>query len=254
MFEENGIRYHIDETDQTASVTISFNAKGTVFIPHYVKFNNKNFKVISIDDRAFEYTHLESLEFSPDSEVKSFGSALDSASIRKLQIPSSLEEIDLMCFFNTKDLVDIEVSPDNKHFSYIEDKYLLGKSDPNLNFFDTLIFARTDLEEAIIPPNIKYLKENSLKNCNEIKTIIFPEDSKVETIDDDVLCWYFDKLVLSKNLKSISEGAFDRCENLKEIEVSPQNQSFKIIENFGKFSITIFLPNQRYDHKHIGFS
>lgn len=51
-----------------------------------------------------------------------------------------------MCFFHTQDLVDIEVSPDNKHFSYIEDKYLLDK------------FAFAD--------------------CDKLKTIVFPKSVK----------------------------------------------------------------------------
>ena len=78
----------------------------------------------------------------------------------RLQIPPKLEKFITSSFFGIRNLVEIEVSPKNKFYSYIDNKYLVGKSDESKDVFDILYYARYDIEEAVIPPQIEILQDN----------------------------------------------------------------------------------------------
>ena len=103
-----------------------------MIVPRYAisEKKKKKYKIISIGDHAFKDAHFDSLIFAEDSEVESFeGSTFFSASFKKLQFPPKLKKLSSMWCYCVEDLIDIEVSRKNELFSYVDNKYLVGKSD-----------------------------------------------------------------------------------------------------------------------------
>lgn len=99
---------------------------------------------------------LKTITFSINSQLKEIKrNAFYNSSLKKLILPASVESIDNGSFQYVEKLTEIEISPENKHFKIIDNKYLLKKSRPENPQFDVLVFARRDIEDALIPTNIK---------------------------------------------------------------------------------------------------
>ena len=229
---ENGLRVEINTKELTAKVIKSPNVTGTVIVPRFAISENKKYKIISIGDESFYGVKFDSLIFAEDSEVESFeGSTFFCASFNKLQIPPKLKKLSCMWCYFIRNLIDIEISPKNELFSFIDNKYLIGKSNADSDVFDILYYARYDIEEAVIPPQIEILHDNSFCRHPKLKSVICPTNSKLKRIEDS--SFYFStisKLVLPETLEFIHCDAFNETNYLNEIEISPKNKLFSVIE------------------------
>ena len=102
--------------------------------------------------------------------------ALVNAHIKRLEIPLSVK--------NLFDLREIEVSPKNSHFISFNKDFLLGKSMKSSDKFDVLNFARSDIEEAVIPPQVTRIKTRSFDHHKKLKTVRFSTNSELKCIED----------------------------------------------------------------------
>lgn len=224
---ENGIRIQIDKENHTASV-IDIKSSGDVFIPRNAVYKGEKYKITSIERLTFNHSKINTLSFPTNSEIQIFNNSFFSTTIKKLQIPPKLYEID---FSGVDMLEEIEISPKNNFFIYFDNKYLLGKTNKNSDVFDILYFGNFNIEEAIIPPQIKILKENSFCSHSKLKSIIIPENSQLQEIQSNAFSFTpISKLVLPVSLKKIG-GTFGSTENLIDIEIPPENPNFSLIEN-----------------------
>ena len=105
----------------------------------------------------------------------------------------------------TSNLTKIIISPSNDQFTFKEDKYLLGKTDPNIDEFDKFLFLRRDIKEISIPSNIKIISSDSFYN------------SMIE------------KISIPSSVLTICKRAFFYCEELEKVEISP-NSNLQTIE------------------------
>lgn len=111
----NGIFYNLDEEKNEATVTYesdpwsggnSLSYQGDIVIPDYVTYNNKNYKVVCIGEKAFMYTEkLTSVELS-SSVVSIKESAFSYSSVREILIGENVKEV-LDAFKQTKRLRSI---------------------------------------------------------------------------------------------------------------------------------------------------
>lgn len=62
-----------------------------------------------------------------------------------------------------------------------ENKYLLGKSDPNNDEFDILLFASRDIEKISIPSNIRIISSYAFNYCLSLKKVEIPLNSNLES-------------------------------------------------------------------------
>lgn len=233
MEEQNSFTFSFNDIDCTASIVKSTDLSNDVLIPSYVEHKSKKYKIISIESKAIKDT-IRNLKFAEDSHVQIFNeSSFQFAVIENLEIPKSLTTIEDGCFFQSR-IHNIIVSPENKFFTYIDNKYLLGKSQENLDQFDILLYARSDLTEAVIPPYIKILKKNSFGSS--LESLILSEDSEVEIIEYGVLNYQIKEFNIPKKLQKIGYFIFQTTRNLVNIEVSPENENFKYIDD--KFLLT----------------
>ncbi|KAK8838054.1 hypothetical protein M9Y10_036004 [Tritrichomonas musculus] len=232
---ENRLRVKINPKELTAKVIESPNVTGTVIVPRYAiseKKKKKKCKIITIGYNAFYDVKFDSLIFAEDSEVESFeGSAFFFASFKKLQIPPKLKKLSDQWCYCVRDLIDIEVSRKNELFSYVDNKYLVGKSDARSDVFDILYYARYDIEEAVIPPQIKIIHNCSFSFHPKLQSVISPTKSNLKRIES--LSFFqstISKLVLPETLEYIHCDVFHITENLKEIEISEKNKLFSVID------------------------
>ena len=99
--------------------------------------NNYNVKTIKfVEDSVVEVIYEYSFLFS---------------SIEKIYFPAILKELKEGWCCETEYLTKITISPFNGQFIFKDDKYLLGKSNPNNDEFDVLLLASRDIEEFSIP-------------------------------------------------------------------------------------------------------
>ena len=61
-------------------------------------------------------------------------------------------------------LTKIIISPSNGQFKFIDDKYLIGKSESNNDELDNLLFVRRNIKEISIPLNIKIISPYAFHN------------------------------------------------------------------------------------------
>lgn len=119
------------------------------------------------------------MTFPEDSEVQTFEyNCFSDARIKKLRIPPSVQYLrDCWCF-DCLELNEIEVSPNNPHFIYYKDKFLLGKSNEKDDKFDALYFSQFDIEEAVIPSQISVIKSCSFYNHKKLKSVKFSPNTE----------------------------------------------------------------------------
>lgn len=230
---EGGLIAKINQKDNTASIIKSPKATGTVFVPRFAEYEGSKYKIISLSEDSFQGNFIELLTFPEDSELESIEThAFRSAHIKKLKIPNSLKFLKYdWCYF-LYDLTEIEISPKNHHFMYFDKKYLLGKSQENSDEFDILYYARFDIEEALIPPQVKILKQRSFGHHKKLKTVEFTENSQLKSIENNTFeLSSIQKVVLPASFEEIDGYSFSDSDNLVDIEISPKNKNFQLFEN-----------------------
>lgn len=245
---EGGLIIKLND-DKTASVIQSPKAKGDVFIPRIVKHKSKKYKITTLSNRAFDHNVIKSITFPDDSEVDTFGEDfLYFTDIKKLQIPAKLKNLVNPCCSGNYELTTIEVSRKNKNFIFYNEQFLLGKSDDKSDTFDILHLARSDIKEAIIPPQIKIVKDCSFYSYKKLKAVIFPDNSETKRIEDSAFySTPIEKLKISANIEYIGQSNFSNLNNLNDIEVSPENKIFQM--KSGHLLVRKSDPNsQFYDH------
>ena len=113
---------------------------------------------------------LKEIAFSDISQIESFNeNAFYGSSIEKISIPSSIVNIEEGCFKGVLFLTNISISPNNQNYSYYDDKFIVGKSDPKNDIFDVLIFARKDIKSAVIPSFICNIVPSAFEGCRFLK-------------------------------------------------------------------------------------
>lgn len=197
----NGLNAEVEVKRYRAQIIHSPKAKGDIIIPKFVEYESEKYLVIGIGQESFrDNKYINSLSFPTDSRVRNIDIGIFTrSSISYFFIPASLETFNEMWCCYSSNLFQIKVSPDNKNFKYVDEKFLLNQ----LN--DSLLFARRDIcGKVIVPQNIKKISPNAFSQCKKINSISF-ETSVLTTID---------------------KFAFYNCQKLLNIEALPTSVNF----------------------------
>ncbi|KAK8837448.1 hypothetical protein M9Y10_036445 [Tritrichomonas musculus] len=190
---------------------------------------------------------IQKVDFSEHSKIESFESSLfQYSSLSTLVIPPKLKELKYEWCVCADNLTDIFVSPLNKNFIFYENKFLLGKSDPNNDIYDILYFARRDIEFALIPSFVTKISNNSFMNCKKLRKIEFQRDSKLKIICDSAFINNgFESITIPRHVVEIEKFAF-ASSKLKRVTFQ-DNSELKCIQEFAfdylKLS-SIILPSE----------
>lgn len=221
---------------------------------------NKNLKIISfpddsrvnfIDDRAFYrsslvkinipkfVTHIGNFSFAwcncieeinipDDSQLLSIGeNAFFISHLQTLKIPSKLEKLAQKWCKGTSNLTNIQISPENKNFSFIDNSLLISRKEP------TLIFSNRNVRKVVIPASIEEILDSSFECCFQIRSIEFEKNSKLKKIGQSSFeSSSIPRIKIPSTVTSISGYAFSTCQKLEYVEFEKDAK----IENFGFFA------------------
>ncbi|KAK8839270.1 hypothetical protein M9Y10_032202 [Tritrichomonas musculus] len=229
---ENNLRVKINQKDGTSSIIKSPKATGDINVPCFAIYNNKQFKIISVEGWSFYNCHIDSLIFPEDSKVETLKDyCFKYAHIKKIKFPPSLKKLEKGWANNLNDLTEIEISPNNPFFIYYDNKYLLGKSVESSDKFDILYYAHFDIDEALIPPQVTIIKSHSFSDHKMLKCVTFPNNSQIKRIEGFAFCCSgIKKLELPASLERFDDYCFISVSELTEIKVSPKNKFFKVLD------------------------
>lgn len=230
---EGNLKVSIDVQNDEAHLIKLLKPTKNVIIPRYAKYNKKNYKIFFLEGYAFSNQQIESIEFPKNSNVLTIeGHCFSGTHLKKLQIPSSLISLKKNWCSDLYDLTDIEVSKKNEYLAYFGSKFLIGKESFKEKLYKNLYYSRFDIIEAEIPPFIKIVKDHSFHNHPYIKSIIFPENSELTSIQNFVIHSIpIERLVLPANLYLIWKENFFNTPNLVDIRVSQNNNVYQVLDD-----------------------
>lgn len=177
--------------------------------------------VTKIKDSAFcGCKNLKEIDIDINSNLRFIGyNAFSSSLIETLTISSKVKYLNGKCFYELNKLYQIIISQNNHHFIWLDDSFLLAKSNQNELEYDILVFARRNIEHAIIPSYIKQIDSYAFSNCLSLKTIEFSEDSKLEIINESSFSSSsINTIIIPPHVNMIKRNAFSCCKNLHNIE------------------------------------
>ncbi|KAK8895376.1 hypothetical protein M9Y10_023839 [Tritrichomonas musculus] len=229
----------------------------SIKLQHILISPNSQLQIIG--ERAFAFTQIRSISI-PAHVTHIYNGAFSKCScLKHVEIPinSKLQKIEINAFSETEiesifipeSLIDleegwcsvapklttIEIDAKNPRYSYIENQFLVGKSDNKSEDYDSLLFARHDITKVKIPPFIKTIQKYVFSYNQQLQQVEIPLNSKLQTIDKEAFSYTsIERFSIPVHFTKIGEGAFAFCEKLRRIEI-PQNSELQIIDAFAFF-------------------
>ncbi|KAK8843171.1 hypothetical protein M9Y10_025368 [Tritrichomonas musculus] len=229
----NDFIFKIDRENQTASFFYLNDYLITdLVIPRTVRYESTDYLITSLTGIGFgnyEYYELTTLKFAKDSSVETIYQHIFSnfSSLKEIYFPESLKELKEGWCDNVDKLQNIIIPPSNGRFIFKDEKYLLGKTDPNSDEFDNLLFVRRDIEEFSIPPNIKVISSYAFYDCEKLTKIEISPDSNLHSIGDYAFTLSkIEEINFPANLIELKENWCNGTEKLTNIIISPLNGQF----------------------------
>lgn len=176
---------------------------------------------------------LESVEIPSDSCLQKIDKeAFSRSSIECLSFPSNVVELKDGWCCQSSSLFNINIYlKEDQNFVYFDDKFILGKSDQKSDIFDVLVFARRDIEVAIIPSFIKIIGSYAFNECEVLESVIIPDDSELQRIGKYAFSKSpIESISIPPHLTQICESAFLECQQLRHVNI-PTDSELTIIEN-----------------------
>lgn len=228
---QNGVIIKINEENTIGTITESPNARDNVFIPRFVDHKGKKVPIKILSSRSFlDNEYIQSISFSEDSELETIQKAAFSHStLQKLTIPEKVTKIEDGFCIGAKNLTEVCLSKNNETFEMINNDFLVNKKDKNL------VFARRNIESALIPSSVKKISPYSFDSCKNLKCIKF-EDSTVDELCNLAFneCTNLTEIKIPSSVVRIGERCFNACEKLKTVEI-PADSRLKRIEKLAFF-------------------
>ena len=240
-FPENSQLQHIGRE------AFSHSSIGSIFIPS---------QVTKICESCFFYCgNLKEVEFPPDSRLQTIEKdAFYCSSIESLTIPSSVCNFEEGWNNCVKNLTKITViQQEQQNIQMFEDKFLIGKSDPEKEEYDILIFASRDIKSATIPPSIKIIGKDAFQyssiekvvipseisviceaafsQCKQLETVDIPFDSELKEIGEHAFSYsLIEKIFIPHFVTQIEHHTFCECQNLQHVEF-PHDSELQVIKD-----------------------
>ncbi|KAK8842915.1 hypothetical protein M9Y10_025781 [Tritrichomonas musculus] len=174
---------------------------------------------------------LHSIVFDENSQMKKIGelSFVGCLSLEKISIPENVDEIE-EGWCHSK-ITNFSISEKNKKFLFHQEKILLGKSEKNIEKFDSLLFAKRSIEHVIIPSFVNKICALSFYLCTNLKSVEFEEKSELKIIGKSSFNRSTLKsIIIPSSVVCIEDKAFLLCDKLQSVEFEP-NSKLKIIKD-----------------------
>lgn len=231
--EVQGMTFKINKTQHTASLFKVLHETDTLVLPISIKYDSETYTITSIIGCQLFPKKIKTLRFNENSKIGTiYQKSFMNSTIETLYIPQHLKELRGGWCVGSINLRKIEISPLNNNFLFDQNKYLLGKTDPQSDNFDALLFAICDISEASIPSNIKIISSYAFHRCSKLITVKIPSDSKLQVIEEYAFAnSNIKKISIPKHVLKIGKIAFYSCKNLQLVEFHEDSELQLIEEN-----------------------
>ncbi len=207
--ERNPYFSHIDgalyNKDKTELIYHPRGKTGMVLIPHGVEIiapfafeDNQNLIVITFPETVrtierFAFNRCRNLTYiNFNDSLETIGvSAFNCCdNIKNFRIPAGIKNLDYDFLSNCKNLTEITVAKENKHY-HVEDNIVYGINPPKL-----LLCPTSKKGEITVLPGTEEISSFAFSECREIRSIHLPD-----------------------SIKRINRGAFSECDKLTDINL-----------------------------------
>ncbi|KAK8887427.1 hypothetical protein M9Y10_038470 [Tritrichomonas musculus] len=173
---------------------------------------------------------LQQIEIPRNSELKIIGDdAFNGTLINKIFIPASLTELEKNWCNSLPKITQIEVDPRNARYLCLDNKIIIGKSSPEAEEYDTVVFARRDIVSATIPSFIKSISSYAFEFCKQLERLEIPSDSRLHTIGDHAFSSSsITSISIPLHVRHIYDAAFYFCNKIQRFEI-PLNSELEVI-------------------------
>ena len=205
---KGGIRYELDETARTASVTglSGFSGGSKLEIGEKVidDDNGASYTITAIGSGAFQNNSSLTSVSIPATVTSIGGSAFYGSYITNVQFAegSKLTEIGEQAFYGSR-LESIELPS-------------------SLTVIGTSSFGNTALKSISIPQNVNSIYSSAFAGCTQLSEISFADNGKLETIGSSAFsgCTALQTISLPSSLLTLGDEAFTSCTALYKVNYS----------------------------------
>lgn len=226
----NGLFLELNESDHTAVISNSPEAKGELFIPR----SYSGYAVVGINKNAFRMNkQIKSIKFAENSELRKIcKKAFYGSSITSIYLPSSLQELENCWSYNALYLDKISISPKNNFFSSFNDNLILRKFNSESIDYDMIVYCNKNAEDITIPSFIKYISGYAFEGCENINKIVFSESSKLLSIGKGAFSFTNIKILsIPNSVECLEDGWCHDAFNLIGVILQPNNTNFKYLDD-----------------------
>ena len=193
---------------QEASVIGMVDSSSTeMIIPQYVEYADNVFDVTSINDRAF-IGHNKLKKVSLPETIRRIGSLAFAFcdSLSQINITNTIDTICTDAFYNCFSLP-------------VED---------NIRYAGCFLVSISDInaQELVIRDGCKWIGDNAISNCHELKKIIIPGSVKVIGNFAFSACDKLETIYIPDSVELIYHSTFSACSNLKKIYLPEKTKSY----------------------------
>ena len=190
---------------------------------------------------------LQFVDIPHDSQLQIIDKcAFSNSLIESLSIPEKLVELKNGWCKGMSHLKNITIHPNNHFYSLYNEKLIIGKSSPEKESFDVLVFASRDIEKVEIPSFIEIIAPYAFDQCQKLRFVDIPFDSKLRIIDKYAFSnSSIESITIPSQVKKIGKYAFFQCSQLRDVQIPPNSKLQKIEKlTFSKTSLESFsVPN-----------
>ncbi|KAK8841588.1 hypothetical protein M9Y10_027213 [Tritrichomonas musculus] len=232
----NGFSFVLDEKEKTAGLFRCFISSSKYKLPRALIIQGEEYVVTSIFSNSFKsFKSIESIELP--SELRFIDSfSFNFCSIERMTLPSTIEKFNEDWQTNLDGPDIIRIFPHKQqNIVYYNNSFILGKSDTKSDIFDVLIFAHKNITNAIIPSFIKRIESDAFKDCKQLKSVSFSDDSQLTEIGNFSSC-PLKQIKIPQKVQHIRYHAFFNCLKLKKVEFSDGSELKSI--GYGAFGFT----------------
>ena len=181
----------LNEEENDASIFHIIHDNDNVFIPFFIKYENREYIVNSLMKNSFQNSDIKSIIFANDSKIMEIEeNSFSNSKIKSISIPKNVLKIGSNAFYTCMKLRLVEIPTDSK-----------------LQIIENYAFSESLIESIFIPQNVTKIGEYAFSSCQMLQTIEISKNSKLLIIEK--FAFYkssISKISMPSNVREICES------------------------------------------------
>jgi hypothetical protein len=154
-------------------------------------------------------TKFETINFHPAQQIAHFGAWIfENTRISSLQIPDSVETIDIGAFQGTRSLTQVTFGADSR-----------------LIRLGSRCFADSGLREIFPPASVYQFEVEVFCGCQALKSFVLPADSGLEYLAEGAFRNSGVQLIVAPGIRVLADNPFPDCPSLRSVKFALPEQT-----------------------------